>query len=87
MSAVRRIVGEGLPLSIQVDADIPIGKGLGSSAAASVAGVAAALRLTGEEASPDRVYRQSAELEGHADNVENNRADALAVRARESLRA
>ncbi len=69
MSAARRIVGDGLPLSIQVDADIPIGKGLGSSAAASVAGIAAALRLTGEEASPDRVYRQSVELEGHADNV------------------
>jgi homoserine kinase len=69
MSAARRTVGDEFPLSIQVDADIPIGKGLGSSAAATVAGIAAALRLTGEEASPDRVYRQSVELEGHADNV------------------
>jgi homoserine kinase len=69
MSAARRIVGDDFPLSIQVDADIPIGKGLGSSAAATVAGIAAALRLTGDEGSPDRVYRQSVELEGHADNV------------------
>jgi homoserine kinase len=69
MSASRRVVGDGFPLSIQVDAEIPIGKGLGSSAAAAVAGIAAALRLMGEEASPDRVYRQAVELEGHADNV------------------
>lgn len=69
MSAARRIIGSAFPLSLQVDADIPLGKGLGSSAAASVAGVAAALRLTGEELSPDRVYRQAVELEGHADNV------------------
>jgi homoserine kinase len=34
-----------------------------------VAGIAAALRLTGEDVSPDRVYRLSVELEGHADNV------------------
>jgi homoserine kinase len=69
MSASRRVVGDGFPLSIQVDAEIPIGKGLGSSAAAAVAGIAAALRLMGEEPSPDRVYRQAVELEGHADNV------------------
>jgi homoserine kinase len=69
ISAARRIVGEGSPLSIQVDADIPIGKGLGSSAAASVAGIAAALRLEGEKPDPDRVYRLAIELEGHSDNV------------------
>ena len=69
MNAARRIVGDSIPLSIQVDADIPIGKGLGSSAAASVAGIAAALRLTGEEPNPDQVYRIAVELEGHADNV------------------
>jgi homoserine kinase len=69
MSAARWVVGDGFPLSIQVDADIPLGKGLGSSAAAAVAAIAATLRLTGEEASPDRVYRQAVEIEGHADNV------------------
>jgi len=69
MAAARRVMGDGNPLSIQVDADIPIGKGLGSSAAASVAGIAAALRLSGEEPNPDHVYRAALELEGHADNV------------------
>ena len=69
VSAARRVVGDSLPLSIQVDADIPIGKGLGSSAAAAVAGIAAALRLTGESVSPNHVYHLAVELEGHADNV------------------
>jgi len=69
LSAARRVFGDERPLSIQVDADIPIGKGLGSSAAAAVAGIAAALRASGEEANPDRVYRLAIEIEGHADNV------------------
>lgn len=69
ISAARRVMGESRALSIQVDADIPIGKGLGSSAAASVAGIAAALRLMGEKVNHDRVYRMAIELEGHADNV------------------
>jgi homoserine kinase len=42
---------------------------LGSSAAAFVAGAAAALRAVGEEASPDRVFRIATELEGHADQT------------------
>lgn len=67
--AARRAVGDRNPLALQVDADIPIAKGLGSSAAASVAGIAAALRAVGGEANPDHVYRLAAELEGHADNV------------------
>jgi homoserine kinase len=69
LRAARRVVGDSTPLSIQVDADIPIGKGLGSSAAASVAGIAAALRLAGEQPNPDHVYRIGVEMEGHADNV------------------
>ncbi|MGH8870984.1 MAG: homoserine kinase [Acidimicrobiia bacterium] len=69
MRAARRVVGNTSPLAIQVDADIPIGKGLGSSAAATVAGIAAALRLNGDEPNPDHVYRVAVELEGHADNV------------------
>lgn len=69
VEAARRVVGERRPLALEVDSDIPIGKGLGSSAAASVAGAAAAMRAVGEEAHPDRVFRIASELEGHADNV------------------
>lgn len=67
LAAARRVSSR--PLRLTVENDVPIGKGLGSSAAAIVAGVAAGL-LAGEgEAAPDRVYRVAAELEGHADQV------------------
>lgn len=68
LAAARRAVGD-TPLALRVDADIPIGKGLGSSAAAAVAGIAAALRVLGDEPSPDQIYRIAGDLEGHGDNV------------------
>lgn len=57
------------PLRITVDNEVPVGKGLGSSAAAFVTGVAAAMVAGGDEMVPDRVYRVAAEMEGHADQV------------------
>jgi homoserine kinase len=57
------------PLRLKVENEVPIGKGLGSSAAAIVAGVAAGLLVSEGEAAPDRVFRLAAELEGHADQV------------------
>jgi homoserine kinase len=68
LRAARAAVGER-PLTLRVDTEIPIGRGLGSSSAAFVAGAAAALRAIGEEAAPDRVYRIAAELEGHGEQV------------------
>jgi homoserine kinase len=68
LAAARRAVDER-PLAMTVESDIPIGKGLGSSAAAFVAGTAAALRAVGEDAQPDHVFRLAKELEGHADQV------------------
>lgn len=67
--AARMAVGDDVPLRLTVDNAIPIGKGLGSSSAAFVSGVAAALRAMGTEAKPDHVFRLAADLEGHADNV------------------
>ncbi len=69
LGAARKVVGDDQPLALQVDANIPMGKGLGSSAAAFVAGAAAAMRALGDEANPDKVFRIAAELEGHPDNV------------------
>jgi homoserine kinase len=57
------------PLHLTVANDIPIAKGLGSSAAAAVAGVAAALLATEGEANPDRIFRLAAEMEGHPEQV------------------
>lgn len=48
---------------------IPHGRGLGSSAAAIVAGVLAAFELTGTPPAQQKVLRIAAELEGHPDNV------------------
>lgn len=67
--AAKRAVGDGTPLEITVDTQVPIGKGLGSSAAAFVAGAAAALAAVGEEPTPDRVFRYATDLEGHPDQT------------------
>jgi homoserine kinase len=48
---------------------IPHGRGLGSSAAAIVAGVLAARALAGAEVGPDAALPLANELEGHPDNV------------------
>jgi homoserine kinase len=69
LTAAKRTVGEGSPLAIEVESGVPIGKGLGSSAAAFVAGSAAALLAVGDEAHPDQVFRMASEMEGHSDNV------------------
>ncbi len=66
-AAARLVAGDSRPLRLTVTSNVPIGKGLGSSAAAFVAGVAAALRALGEEANPHRVYRLASRLEGHPD--------------------
>ncbi len=68
LAAARHAVGDR-PLAMTVESQIPMGRGLGSSAAAFVAGTAAALRAVGDDASPDRVFRIAAELEGHDDQV------------------
>ncbi len=68
--AVARDVGEKLPLiRLDIDNDIPIGKGLGSSAAALIAGVVIADRLLGLHWKPLRILDEAARIEGHPDNV------------------
>jgi homoserine kinase len=48
---------------------IPLERGLGSSAAAVVAGVALANRLLESHASPEELLNQAVSIEGHPDNV------------------
>lgn len=57
------------PIELEIDNEIPVGKGFGSSAAALVAGVVvanAALDLGWDE---HRVLDEAARIEGHPDNV------------------
>ena len=52
-----------------VQSDIPIGVGLGSSAAAVIAGLLLGVRYSGKEAAPEQVLRWAEEIEGHIDNA------------------
>lgn len=63
-------LGEPLPpIHLQIDNDIPLGKGLGSSAAALTAGVIIAEQLLGLNWKPPRILDEAARIEGHPDNV------------------
>ena len=48
---------------------IPLGRGLGSSAAAACAGLVAANALGAHRWAPDELLRRAGEIEGHADNA------------------
>jgi len=54
---------------LAVQNEIPVAGGLGSSAAATVAGVALGFSVTGRPIPKDAVLRYAAEMEGHPDNV------------------
>jgi len=56
-------------IELNVYNDIPIGKGLGSSAAALTAGVVIASEILGLEWDEHRILDEAAQIEGHPDNV------------------
>jgi homoserine kinase len=56
-------------IELEIVNDIPIGKGMGSSAAALTAGVIIADVLLGLNWKPPRILDEAARLEGHPDNV------------------
>ena len=67
---VAKDVGESLPpVDLQIHNDIPLGKGLGSSAAALTAGVVLADQLLELHWKRLRVLDEAAKIEGHPDNV------------------
>src|SRR4051812_927524 len=57
------------PIALAIDNQIPLGKGLGSSAAALTAGVVIADHLLGLGWKPHRILDMAARIEGHPDNV------------------
>ncbi len=62
--------GFDLPrVRLAVQNQIPVAGGLGSSAAAAVAGVALGYLVTGRPVPKDAVLRYATEMEGHPDNV------------------
>jgi homoserine kinase len=56
-------------VKIGIESDIPASRGLGSSAACVVAGVAGALYMMGKELDKDIILEIATEVEGHPDNV------------------
>ncbi len=69
LAVARDTHGELSPVELEIDNDIPIGKGLGSSAAALTAGVVMADRVLGLQWKPLRILDEAARIEGHPDNV------------------
>jgi homoserine kinase len=73
LRALRFVAGYfGAPKAggrVVVDSEIPVGVGLGSSAAAVVAGLLLGARYSGRELSPDQLLHCALELEGHIDNA------------------
>jgi homoserine kinase len=63
--------GEGeLPgARFKLESRIPVGKGFGSSAAAIVAGLAAAAKAAEVKQPRERILRLASQMEGHADNA------------------
>lgn len=69
LDAARMAVGSDRPLALSVDNDVPVGRGLGSSAAAYAAGALAAWRAMGEEHPPEYLFELVTAFEGHPDNA------------------
>lgn len=56
-------------LKITIDTDIPFSCGLGASAAATTAGVTAAMALGGIQLEKGLIFSETAKMEGHADSA------------------
>jgi homoserine kinase len=73
LSAFRdicRLEGEPVPtVALTIRSKIPVARGLGSSAAAIVAGLMLANHWLGDRFAPDELFREAIRLEGHPDNV------------------
>jgi homoserine kinase len=69
LRVARDVRGELPPIELEICNNIPLGKGLGSSAAALTAGVIIADQLLGLGWKPLRILDEAARIEGHPDNV------------------
>lgn len=68
---VARLLGNEIPPEhhLELSSRVPLSRGLGSSAAATVAGLVLLELLRGREPVRTAIFRRGAELEGHPDNV------------------
>ncbi len=70
MQVAARAVGRTLPPArVEIETDVPLARGLGSSASALVAGLAAGNALLGAPLDAEELLELAAREEGHPDNV------------------
>jgi homoserine kinase len=70
MSFAAERQGWTLPrVQLDVDNELPLGCGLGSSAAAIIVGITLSSLISGQGLSPQKVLQYALELEGHPDNI------------------
>src|SRR3712207_7734423 len=73
LTAMNRLAQEAgrtlPPFSLDVRTDVPVARGLGSSAAALVAGLVAANHLLATSLPVSDLYSLAWQMEGHGDNV------------------
>ncbi len=65
----KRVSVEPRGLFVRVTNEVPVSRGMGSSAACIVGGIVSANRLAGNLMSQDELLHLAVELEGHPDNV------------------
>src|SRR5579871_1426038 len=67
--AIHAVCDDLPPVRIEIQNDIPLGKGLGSSAAAAVLGIAIGLRSRGRALHGRSIAKIACALEGHPENA------------------
>ncbi len=65
----KTVNGKPLTVNLKLTNNIPLARGLGSSAAARIGAIVAVNRLMGDRLSQDEILKIAAELEGHPDNI------------------
>ena len=85
-AGIARDLGLAMPpIELEIENGIPLGKGLGSSAAALTAGVVIADAVLNLRWPPRRVLDEAARIEGHPDNVAACVHGAIVASATDSL--
>ncbi|WP_100065925.1 homoserine kinase [Miniphocaeibacter massiliensis] len=72
------------PLKINVGSDIPLSRGLGSSATCILAGVIAANYYLGNKMTNYDIYKKAIEIEGHCDNITSQFYGGLSMSLKEN---
>lgn len=67
--ALERWGVEPFPIAIDIQTEIPVARGLGSSSTCVVAGIMGAAALTGHTVTREELVALATQLEGHPDNV------------------